>query len=61
MSTKCTAVLLVFVKVMDYHPSPMQREKKKFYTWVCRIHDYERGMPELGIEIKDDFHIYISI
>jgi hypothetical protein len=35
---------------MDYHPSPTYGEKK-LYAWVCRIHDYERGMPELGIEI----------
>jgi hypothetical protein len=60
MSTECTAVLLVFVKVMDYHPLQM-RGKKKMYAWVCRIHGYERGMPELGIEIKHESHIYISI
>jgi hypothetical protein len=35
--------------------------KKKLYAWVCRIYDYERGMPELGIEVKYESHIYISI
>jgi hypothetical protein len=35
--------------------------KIKLYAWLCRIHDYERGIPEFGIEIKDESHIYISI
>jgi hypothetical protein len=55
MSTESTALILVFVKVI----TKAGRKKRYMHGFIGYM--IMTGMPELGIEIQDESHMYISV